>query len=98
MPQTLSAEFETRRDAEMAIEHLVQEYDLDRSAISIVSASLENSSGTKVAGSDLEGGQPKQDAGGSPKLPSRIMLSVEINDDQEENVLKTFFEFKGKKV
>ena len=46
MSQTISAEFETRRDAEMSVEHIVQEYSLNCNLISILHASEENSAGS----------------------------------------------------
>jgi hypothetical protein len=35
MPKTITADFRSRRDAEMAVEHIVQEHDVDRKAVSI---------------------------------------------------------------
>lgn len=35
MTVTLSATFDTRREAEMTIERLVQQFDLDRAAIAV---------------------------------------------------------------
>lgn len=98
MPQTLSAEFDTRRDAEMTVEHLVQEYKIDRQAISIVSASEDNTAGTKVAGSDLEDGRPKQDTDGRPALASKIRLSVDVDDDKKRDVLTSFATYNGQPV
>lgn len=38
MTVTLSATFDTRREAEMTIERLVQQFDLDRAAIAVSAA------------------------------------------------------------
>ncbi len=98
MTQTLSAEFETRRDAEMTVEHLVQEYGLDRRAISIVSVTDRNSVGTEVAGSDLEDGQPKHDTTSQPPLAGRLKVSVAVEAGQDEAVHKAFAAYNGRPV
>lgn len=51
---TITATFETRREAELAVEHLVQEHELDRGDIVLASASDENSAGSEASGADLE--------------------------------------------
>lgn len=95
MPQTVAAEFDTRRDAEMSVEHLVQEYGLNRSAISIVSVTDENSAGTQIAGSDLDGGKPKEDVVTQPALSGRLRVLVEVDEAQQDKVLKTFTTYGG---
>ena len=45
MGQTIAASFATRRDADMAIEHLIQEHAVDPNAISVAAASEQNSAG-----------------------------------------------------
>ncbi len=95
MPHTISAEFETRRDAEMSVEHLVQEYGLDRRAISIVSVTAENSAGTQAAGSDLDQGRSKDDAATGPALSGKLKVSVQAGDDQKAKVLETFSTYGG---
>lgn len=96
MTQTVSAEFDTRRDAEMTVEHLVQEYGLDRRAISIVSVADRNSVGTEVAGSDLEDGEPKHDTTSRPPLAGRLRVSVETQAAQDEAVRKAFAAYNGR--
>ncbi len=96
MPQTIAAEFDTRRGAEMSVEHLVQEYGFDRSAISIVSVTDENSAGTQMAGSDLNEGEPKEGAVTQPALSGRLRVSVEVDKSREDKVLKTFATYGGK--
>lgn len=98
MPRTLAAEFETRRDAEMTVEHLVQEYKLDRGAVTIVSASAHNSAGTKVAGSDTEGGYEKGGTDAEPKLSGKLRVSVECDEALDEKVLGTFVTYHGRQV
>ena len=96
MPQTLSAEFDTRRDAEMTVEHLVQEYGLDRSAISIVSMSEDNSAGTQVAGADLEQSRSEGGSETHPALSGRLKVSVQAGEDHKDKILETFSSFGGK--
>jgi hypothetical protein len=50
--QRIAARFATRRDAEMAVETLVQEYEVDRSRVSVTPEGAENTAGTDAAGSD----------------------------------------------
>jgi hypothetical protein len=96
MSKTLSAVFDTRRDAEMTVEHSVQEYGLDRGAISIVSVTAENSVGTQVAGSDLDDGQPKDDAVTQPALSGKLRVSVEVDEPHGNKVLETFATYGGR--
>ncbi|MCW6506413.1 hypothetical protein [Lichenifustis flavocetrariae] len=98
MPPSLSAEFETRRDAEMAIEHIVQEQGVDRNAVIVVAASSENSAGTRVAGSDVENGGDKVHTESRPALDGRIKVSVKAEDGLAEKVLTSFKTYKGRQV
>ncbi len=56
MTKTIKGTFPTRREVEIAVEHLVQDYGLDRTVISIEPASADNSAGTSVSGADAESG------------------------------------------
>ena len=38
MPRTITGEFDIRREAKLAIERLVQEYDIDSAAIEVTAA------------------------------------------------------------
>jgi hypothetical protein len=87
--QTLSAQFETRRDAEMSVEQLVQVLGIDRTQVFLAAAETENTAGTRKAGSDTEDGRPDPDA--NPALEGRIALSVDLEDeavDAAETVLR----------
>ena len=53
---TLKGTFATRREAEMAVERLVQEHEIDRKAIQIAPEGAANSAGDETAGSDAEAG------------------------------------------
>ena len=52
MPQTITGYFDTRRDAEMTVEHLVQDHGLDRNSVQATAEGEENSSSTVVSGAD----------------------------------------------
>lgn len=82
MAITLRGEFETRRDAEMTVEQLVQVLGIDRTDVFVAAADRENTAGTVKAGSDTEDGEPDPDA--EPALEGRIEVSVDLDDDQRQ--------------
>lgn len=82
MGQTLKGRFETRRDAEMTVEQLVQVLGIDRTNVFVVSAEPGNTAGTVKAGSDTVHGDPDPDA--EPALEGRIEVSVDLEDDRAE--------------
>jgi len=84
MSKTVSAEFASRRDAETAVEHLVQEHGVDRNAVTIGPVSDQNSAGTEAARADIEDGELKQGSDGDPALEGRIRVSAEVPDDKVE--------------
>ena len=85
MALTIVAEFETRRAAEISVEHLVQEHGIDRADIFVSSQGKGNTSGTRPAGADVESGHPGVDHDGEPKLSGSIEVSVEC--EQEKSTL-----------
>ncbi|WP_223798909.1 hypothetical protein [Sphingomonas nostoxanthinifaciens] len=56
MSTALKANFKTRREAEMTINRLVQEYGIERTDIFVAAEDAENSAGEKQAGSDTAAG------------------------------------------
>jgi len=54
MATTVTAHFDTRRDAELAIERLIQKHGLDRRTISVGAAGAENTVGITAAGADTD--------------------------------------------
>ena len=98
MPPIFTADFETRRDAEMSVEHLVQEHGIDRKAITVVSAGDRNSAGTEQAGADLEDGRNKADTEGEPALTGAIQVRVEADSGQRGVIDESFSTFGGKTV
>lgn len=97
MSKIIAATFETRRDAEMAVEHLVQEHGIDRGAVTVAPVSAENSAGTESAGGDREGGRAER-AGtdGEPALAGRIKVSAEIEPGLADKVESAFSTYGGK--
>lgn len=95
MATTITARFETRRDAETAVEHLVQEHGIDRNAVHIVAADEANTAGTQVAGADVEAGGEKTDTEGEPALEGAIAVSATVDDGQTEAVTTSFETYGG---
>ena len=90
MTHTITGLFKTRREAEMAVERMVQEHGLDRSGIEITSATAENTTGTKPAGGDLEDGEEKTATVGSPALAGEVQVSASVNAAQAAVVAESF--------
>lgn len=94
--QRITGTFNTRREAEMAVEHLVQEYKLDRSLVQVGPAGEENTSGTVASGADAaerhRGSGAPGDPAGDVILPEgqraeaggvgkgAILVSAEVDD------------------
>jgi hypothetical protein len=78
--KTITACFDTRRGAETAVEHLVQELGIDRSDVFIAAAGDANTSGVRPAGADAKGTNAK------PKLSGPIEVSVDCNGDNSSIV------------
>lgn len=76
MTGTICGRFETRREAELAVEHLVQDHGVERSAITVRAEGAENSAGTEAAGADVESGHPGVEKHGDPKLAGLIEVRV----------------------
>ncbi|WP_445192700.1 type 1 glutamine amidotransferase [Sphingomonas sp. Tas61C01] len=99
MAKTLTASFDTRREAEMTIERLVQDHGFDRNDIFVVAEGDENSAGLEVAGSDNESAQPSPETRDDAALEGRIKVSVDIeDDDRAETVRAAFAEFDAEQV
>lgn len=96
MNKSISASFETRRDAEMAIEHLVQEFGVERTDIFVSAQGDDNSAGTVIAGSDTESPAPSSDAREDGAHEGAIIVSVDVNDAaMRGTICDVFEEFDG---
>lgn len=99
MSTTLKGEFDTRRQAEMAVERLVQEYGVDRAAIMVAAAGEENSAGVERAGSDHPAGAPSGGARDDAALEGTLLVVVELDDAAlAQNVRSAFAEFSADDV
>lgn len=90
MGQTIIGTFPSRRAVELAVEHLVQDYGLERTDIFIEPAGTRNSAGSEAAGADVESGHDGMEKQGNPELAGEIEVSVDMNHDEIEAVTAAF--------
>ncbi|KQT31007.1 hypothetical protein ASG29_16005 [Sphingomonas sp. Leaf412] len=96
MGTTLTGTFETRREAEMTVERLVQEHGVERTDIFIAADGNENSAGEEQAGSDGDAGAPSPEPRGDAPLHGPISVSVDIEDGAKAaKVRDAFAEFQA---
>jgi hypothetical protein len=91
MERTIIGHFATRREAELAVEHLVQDHGIARTDVVVQAAGSTNSAGSQAAGADVESGHPGVDKKGTPELAGEIEVSVDCRDQQPaelESILK----------
>lgn len=84
--------FKTRREADLAVEHLVQEHGLVASDIDVHATGTHNSAGTEAAGADLESGHAGVEKDGAAKLEGSVRVSVGCPDESTEMVRKVLRE------
>lgn len=94
MTDNISATFETRRSAKLAIEHLVQEHGIARTDISVEAEGGANSSGTERSGADDL--RAEKGAENHPKLAGAIKVSVR-HKDTERKVIEAALQDAGGK-
>jgi hypothetical protein len=92
--RTIVANFDTRRDAETAVEHLVQEHGVDRTDIFIRSPGTANTAGVRPAGADVESGHPGVEKHGEPALSGPIEVSVDC-DTSRSTIVRSALEKAG---
>ncbi|CAN5304950.1 hypothetical protein BH10PSE1_BH10PSE1_13350 [soil metagenome] len=96
MTSTLKATFATRRDAELAIERLVQEHGVNRSNIAVAPEGAGNSAGDAPSGSDQAAASPTVEARDDAALEGRIGVSVDLRDEAKSSAIRAAFaEFAG---
>lgn len=98
MESTIAAQFETRREAEIAVEHLVQVHGITRADIFIRARGTANSSGVKSAGADVEPGHDDAEERGTPMLRGLIEVSVDCHGKDAESVRKALQEAGSKSL
>ena len=77
----LSGVFRTREEADLAVEHLVQEYGVEPSFIYVEPVSDENSSGDTVSGGDHASGDPGRGDRTDAPLHGAIGVTVPITPE-----------------
>ena len=99
MSTTLTAKFETRREAEMTVERLVQQFEIPRTDVFIAADGPYNTVGTEEAGSDTEAGAPTPEARDDGAHAGAVVVSVDINDATlADEVKDAFAEFNAADV
>jgi hypothetical protein len=83
LESTIIGEFDTRRDAELAVEHVVQECGVPRSDVFVQAAGGANTSGTRPAGPDAKTAPAPE---GHQKLEGPIEVSVDFHGDAPEKI------------
>ncbi len=85
--------FDTRRQAEMSIERLVQDRGFERSAISVLPEQHENSVGVEIAGADAKRGGAFEPATDEAALNGRIAVSLEVGESDAAAIRAVFEDF-----
>lgn len=89
---TLTAKFDMRREAEMAVERLVQQFKIERSDVFITADDDDNTADVEEAGSDTEAGGPSPESRDDAELTSRVVVSVDIEDDSLADEVRSAFD------
>jgi hypothetical protein len=92
MERTVIGSFASRRDAEIAVEHLVQEHGIARTDVFIQAPGSANSAGSEIAGADAESGHPGFAKRGKPELEGAIEVSVDCHGEDAAVVEAAFKE------
>lgn len=99
MSTSLTAKFDTRGEAEMTVERLVQQFKIERTDVFIAAEGDENTVGIEEAGSDIKAGGPSHKDRDDAQLAGRVIVSVDIEDDGlADEVRSTFAEFDAAEV
>jgi len=98
MERTVFAYFNTRREAELAVERLVQGRSIQRTDILVGPRGDDNSAGVEAADADVESGHPGVEKRSRPKLEGAIEISVDCHGNGQDIVLKTLKDAGGKRV
>lgn len=99
MSTSLSAKFDTRREAEMTVERLVQQFGIARTDVFLAADGADNTAGVEEAGSDTAAGAPTPESRADAALEGRVIVSVDIEDDSlADEVRAAFGEFDADEV
>lgn len=91
MNAPMTAAFETRRDAELAVERLAQELGVDRRRITVGPEGDENSAGETAEGGDAKAAEPSVEARDDGAHAGRILVSVVLDDTVDPAAIKAAF-------
>jgi hypothetical protein len=86
---TITAKFDTRADADLAVEHLVQQHGISRPDIFIQASGDRNTAGSAPSGGDVAHEEGTREDGA---LEGEIEVSVDISDDQVSAVQRSLSE------
>lgn len=90
MSTTLTGTFDSRDQADMAVERLVQEIGIERTDIFVAASGPDNSAGNRTGGADSE--TVDQDERDDAPLAGGIMVSIELQDDAKVEVVTAALE------
>lgn len=91
MAATIKALFPSRREVELAVEHLVQEYGIERTDIFIEPTGPENSAGVSATVVGSGSSVTSVDADSSA-YAGQLEVSVDMNEDETDAVASAFRE------
>jgi hypothetical protein len=83
LESTIIREFDIRRNAELAVEHVVQDCGVPRSDVFVQPVGGANTAGTRPAGADAKAG-PTPEA--HQKLEGSLEVSVDFHGDDPERI------------
>ena len=89
MSAKIEYSFSTRRDAELAVERLVQEHGFERTDIFIQPQGSDNSVGEEISGSDAAA--PLEEERDDAPLETPILVSIDLNDDSRTSLVNDVF-------
>lgn len=95
--KSIHATFEAREQADRAIEHLVQEYGIDRSHIFVEADGRDNTSGTTASGGDTSG-KAGEKSRSDAVLAGNIQVSVDVGPDEVVKAQEAFRQTGAKTV
>ncbi|MBA2934530.1 hypothetical protein HZF05_10525 [Sphingomonas sp. CGMCC 1.13654] len=81
----MTARFATRRAADLAIEHLVQDMGIERTDIFVSADGADASSGETADGADVESGHPGVPAEKDPALGEAIIVSIDLANERDRD-------------
>jgi hypothetical protein len=92
MDEMMTGRFETRREAELALEHLVQQVGLSRDAISVLPIGSRNTAGVRKSGSDNADSSPGSRDRDDAALTGAVEISVQIPGNKVQSVRRTLLD------